>query len=229
MAAIIKATSLCGSLTNAAGTALLAPTIVESPNNTDTDYRLIITDKNGSFTTPNLMGQGGGSGGGTGQDGFSPIIEVTAIDDGYTLTITDKKGTKTVTIKNGAPGVTFTPHVSNEGVLSWTNDGNLDNPAPVSLKGPIGDTGLQGEPGVTPVKGTDYWTAADKQEMVNETLNSIPLATTETAGKVKPDGTTITVDADGTIHSIGGGTGGASTADQVSYNDTKTQLGVTTV
>lgn len=226
MAAIIKATSLCGSLTNAAGTALLAPTIVESPNNTDTDYRLIITDKNGSFTTPNLIGQGGG---GTGQDGFSPIIEVTAIDDGYTLTITDKNGTKTVTIKNGAPGVTFTPHVSNEGVLSWTNDGNLDNPAPVSLKGPIGDTGPQGEPGVTPVKGTDYWTAADKQEMVNETLNSIPLATTETAGKVKPDGTTITVDADGTIHSIGGGTGGASSADHVSYNDTKTQLGVTTV
>ena len=32
----------------------------------------------------------------------------------------------------------------------------------------------------------------------------VPVATTETAGIVKPDGTTVTVDADGTIHSIGG-------------------------
>ena len=36
----------------------------------------------------------------------------------------------------------------------------------------------------------------------------VPVATTETAGIVKPDGTTITVDPDGTIHSIGGGGGG---------------------
>lgn len=35
-----------------------------------------------------------------------------------------------------------------------------------------------------------------------------PIATTSTAGKVKPDGTTITVDSDGTIHSVGGGGGG---------------------
>ena len=39
---------------------------------------------------------------------------------------------------------------------------------------------------------------------------TIPVATTETAGKVKPDGTTITVDEDGTIHSAGGGGGGSS-------------------
>ena len=35
----------------------------------------------------------------------------------------------------------------------------------------------------------------------------IPIATTEVAGKVKPDGTTITVDTDGTIHSVGGSGG----------------------
>ena len=33
----------------------------------------------------------------------------------------------------------------------------------------------------------------------------VPVATTETAGIVKPDGTTVTVDADGTIHSASGG------------------------
>jgi len=35
------------------------------------------------------------------------------------------------------------------------------------------------------------------------------IATTESAGIVKPDGTSITVDADGTIHSVGGGGGGS--------------------
>lgn len=34
---------------------------------------------------------------------------------------------------------------------------------------------------------------------------TVPIATTETAGIVKPDGTTITVEEDGTISSIGGG------------------------
>ena len=33
----------------------------------------------------------------------------------------------------------------------------------------------------------------------------VPVATTEAAGIVKPDGTTVTVDPDGTIHSVGGG------------------------
>lgn len=33
----------------------------------------------------------------------------------------------------GADGVTFTPHVSEDYVLSWTNDGGLKNPEPVDL------------------------------------------------------------------------------------------------
>lgn len=33
---------------------------------------------------------------------------------------------------------------------------------------------LKGDPGHTPVKGTDYWTAADKQEMVNAVLAALP-------------------------------------------------------
>lgn len=37
----------------------------------------------------------------------------------------------------------------------------------------------------------------------------VPVATTEAAGIVKPDGTTVTVDPDGTIHSVGGGGGGS--------------------
>ena len=62
----------------------------------------------------------------------------------------------------GENGATFTPSVSEEGVLSWTNDKDLPNPAPVNIKGP------------KPVKGTDYFTEADKAELVNSVLNSLP-------------------------------------------------------
>ena len=39
-------------------------------------------------------------------------------------------------------GVTFTPSVSDAGEISWTNDGNLPNPATKSIKGKKGDTGV---------------------------------------------------------------------------------------
>ena len=36
------------------------------------------------------------------------------------------------------------------------------------------DVGLKGDKGNTPVKGTDYWTSADKTEIVNDTLAALP-------------------------------------------------------
>lgn len=39
----------------------------------------------------------------------------------------------------GAPGATFTPSVSSNGDLSWTNDGGLPNPETVNIKGPAGE------------------------------------------------------------------------------------------
>lgn len=50
-------------------------------------------------------------------------------------------------IGQGVNGTTYTPSVSAAGVISWTNDGGKDNPEPVNIKGPKGDTGPQGEPG----------------------------------------------------------------------------------
>lgn len=38
----------------------------------------------------------------------------------------------------GEKGAVFTPHVSDEGVMSWTNDGGLENPPPVDLKINVG-------------------------------------------------------------------------------------------
>ena len=41
-------------------------------------------------------------------------------------------------------------------------------------KGDTGATGATGSPGYTPVKGTDYWTAADQAQMVADVLTALP-------------------------------------------------------
>ena len=46
-----------------------------------------------------------------------------------------------------------------------------------AIKGPKGDPGTPGAAGHTPVKGADYWTAADKQETVNDALAALPAGT----------------------------------------------------
>ena len=57
------------------------------------------------------------------------------VDSGY-----PSRGTQ------GEPGVIFTPHVTEAGILSWTNDGGKQNPASVSIKGPAGAAGKDPEP-----------------------------------------------------------------------------------
>ena len=47
----------------------------------------------------------------------------------------------------GENGATFTPTVSENGELSWTNDKGLDNPKPVNIKGPQGEQGPEGKEG----------------------------------------------------------------------------------
>lgn len=47
----------------------------------------------------------------------------------------------------GPNGATFTPTVSNEGVISWNNDKGLANPVSINIKGPKGDQGIQGPQG----------------------------------------------------------------------------------
>lgn len=53
----------------------------------------------------------------------------------------------------GADGATYTPVVSAEGILSWTNDKGLPNPAPVNIKGPAGADGAPGSSGVDSADG----------------------------------------------------------------------------
>nr|DAG44772.1 MAG TPA: collagen triple helix repeat protein [Bacteriophage sp.] len=78
----------------------------------------------------------------------------------------------------GDKGTTFVPSVDADGNLSWSNADGLVNPETVNIKGPKGD------------KGSDA---------------TVPIATIETLGKVKPDGKTTFIDEDGTLHAKGGG------------------------
>ena len=82
-----------------------SPTIAESPDNTADMYRLDITDKNGSRTTPNLKGADGINGR-DGMNGFSPVIAENPENtvDVYRLDITDKNGSRTTPNLKGADG-----------------------------------------------------------------------------------------------------------------------------
>ena len=67
----------------------------------------------------------------------------------------------------GDPGIT--PHIGENG--NWYL-GDTDTGKP--SRGEKGDKGDKGANGKAPVKGTDYWTAADKTEIVNDTLAALP-------------------------------------------------------
>lgn len=55
--------------------------------------------------------------------------------------------------EQGEQGYYFTPSVNNDGDLSWSNNGNLQNPSTVNIKGPQGQQGIQGIQGVQGPQG----------------------------------------------------------------------------
>ena len=166
-------------------------------------------------------GQPGADGlpGKDGKDGFSPIATVESNSDGAVISITDSKGTTTAQIYNGSNGLPgqdgidgqdgFSPTVeltdTETGVTLTITDINGTKTATIN-DGAQGPQGVPGADGHTPVKGVDYFTESEINNIITEAASAVnvPVATTQTAGKVKPDGTTITVDEDGTIHSAGG-------------------------
>lgn len=56
-------------------------------------------------------------------------------------------------VLDGEDGATFTPSVSSDGTLSWTNDKGLNNPESVNLKGEKGEKGDTGDSGAKGDKG----------------------------------------------------------------------------
>lgn len=133
-------------------------------------HRVTTTDADGTETFDVLDGSDG--------RGITEIKRTSGngaagTNDTYTIYYTDGS-TSTFNVYNGANGsgggsteggengATFTPHVDSSGNLSWTNDKGLPNPETVNIKGPA------------PVKGTDYFTASDKQELVSDVLAALP-------------------------------------------------------
>lgn len=90
--------------------------------------------------------------------------------------------------KDGKPGAAgadgITPHIGDNGhwYLGTTDTGKPSRGATgakgdagaTGPAGPVGPQGPAGAPGKTPVRGTDYWTAADKQEIVNSVIAALP-------------------------------------------------------
>ena len=105
-------------------------------------------------------------------------------------------------------------HVWDETEQTWIAVGTIKGPK--GDKGDKGDKGEPGEPGETPDL-TNYAT----KNYVNNAIDAIdipdntPIATTQVAGKVKPDGVTIIIERDGTISAIGGGGGGGADIQEV--------------
>lgn len=80
------------------------------------------------------------------------------VDEGInSITFVKSDGTKVgpITVKNGSKGLTgdvgyyFTPTVDTAGNLSWTNNGKLENPTQVNIKGPKGEGGTITITGIT--------------------------------------------------------------------------------
>lgn len=111
---------------------------------------------------------------------------------------------------SGEDGGYYIPSVDTAGNLSWAaSKEGMPEAAGANIKGPKGDTGEQGPQGeqgipgeqgpqgpkgdtgaagYTPVKGTDYWTAAERQAMIADVLNQVP------SGDGSGSGTTVKLD-----------------------------------
>lgn len=96
----------------------------------------------------------------------------------------NSKSSETTPGEPGPKGTTYTPSVSADGVISWSNDGGLENPEPVNIKGPKGDDGH------TTQKNVDYFDGED--------------------GKPGKDGTSVTHSWNGTTLTVTSASGTSS-------------------
>ena len=135
---------------------------------------ITITDQNGT-TTASVT---------DGQDGFSPVAAVSKSGGTATITITDQSGTTTAEVSDGQDGQPGADGYSPSAAVSKSG-----STATITITDKTGTTtasvtdGQDGQDGYTPVRGTDYWTAADQAAVISEVESGI---IDDTAG----DGTT---------------------------------------
>ena len=123
------------------------------------DYTLTLTfDDDTSYTTPSIRGAVGATGS-SGSDGKNGV-GIASIAQTTTSTADGGNNVFTVTLDSGAIA-TFTVKNGSKGSTGET--------------GATGSAGKDGADGKTPVKGTDYFTEADKAEMVNAVIAALPV------------------------------------------------------
>ena len=146
----------------------------------------------GGSTWANLiaMAELKGADGAPGKDGHSPVV--TSTKSGKTTTIS-VDGAAIATVEDGAdgkPGAAGAPGKDGHSPVVTSNKSgktttiNVDGAAIATVEdgadgkpgaaGATGPAGVPGKDGKTPVRGTDYWTAADKQEIVNSVIAALP-------------------------------------------------------
>ena len=85
--------------------------------------------------------------------------------------------------QNGTNGVTFTPSVSEAGVISWTNDGEEENPDPVDIMGPPGAAAGFGTVTATADNTSSETPSVDVQSSGPDTAKNFTFAFTGLKGK----------------------------------------------
>ena len=85
--------------------------------------------------------------------------------------------------ENGTNGVTFTPSVSEAGVISWTNDGEEENPDPVDIMGPPGAAAGFGTVTATADNTSSETPSVDVQSSGPDTAKNISFAFTGLKGE----------------------------------------------
>ena len=108
-----------------------------------------------------------------GKDGITPTI---GANGNWYLGETDTgKPSRGATGAKGDKGETgATGPAGKDGAKGET--GATGPQGPAGATGPQGPQGPQGPAGATPVKGTDYFTAADKAELVTQVIAALPNA-----------------------------------------------------
>lgn len=100
----------------------------------------------------------------TSSSAVSPTINVTEIDGGHRVVVTDVNGENIFVVMDGAKG-------------EKGDKGDTGATGVAGSAGEKGEKGDKGDDGYTPVKGTDYFTEEDKAEIVQAVVEEMGTAT----------------------------------------------------
>lgn len=158
-------------------------------------------------------------GGGTGGDVTKAYV------DGQISEVRSEIPTKTSELTNDSGFITSADIPSSAGVTSFNGRTGVVTPQsgdytaamvgalPSSTTIPSRTSQLTNDSGFVTNSGlsSTYATKTELQEVENQIPDTytLPVANTTTLGGIKPDGSSITVDSDGTAHAVGGGGGGS--------------------